>query len=259
MDVFLFLLGVYGSTWALCLTLRSAAAAGSVQAVYTFFFGTVWAPTAIALLLALTFGGRRSGTDLLRRLFRAPRSAGWFAAAAVVPFVTISLAVLAARAQGHIAPRPELSSWPLIIGLQVATGATGEELGWRGFLVPRLTQRVGFTTASVLGGLLWSGWHIAGTVFPGAAVQATPLIPFLTFVALFGIFLAFLFARTGHLLAPIVAHLSLNLTLALAGVPLDSRLFWLVVVLATATVVGVVALRAWPADLALEPAATARS
>jgi len=259
MDVFLFLLGVYGSTWALCLTLRSAAAAGSMQAVYTFFFGTVWAPTAVALLLALTFGGGRACTDLLRRLFRAPRGAGWFAAAALVPFVTISLAVLAARAQGHVAPRPDFSSWPLIIALQVATGATGEELGWRGFLVPRLTERMGFTTASVLGGLLWSGWHVAGTLFPGAAIQATPLIPFLAFVALFGIFLAFLFARTGHLLTPILAHLSLNVTLALEGVPLDSLLFWLVVVLTTAAVVGVAALRAWPADIAPERAATARS
>ena len=259
MDVILFLVGVYGSTWALCLTLRSAAASGSVGAIYAFFFGTVWAPTALALLLAFTFGGRESFANLLQRLFRRPGSAGWFAVAAAVPFVTISIAILAARAQGQVAPRPDVSSWPLIVGLQVATGATGEELGWRGFLIPRLTERLGFTTASVIGGLLWSGWHLAGTVFPGAAVQATPLIPFLMFVALFGIFLAFVFARTGHVLAPILAHLSFNVTLALVGAPFASRLFWWVVVLATATAVGVAALSAWPANIALEPAATMRS
>jgi hypothetical protein len=81
--VFLFLLGVYSTTWALNLTLRTAAAAGSAQAVFTFLFGTVWAPTAVALVVASIVGGRVSCAQLLRRLFHAPRSARWFAAAAM--------------------------------------------------------------------------------------------------------------------------------------------------------------------------------
>ncbi|RMB12711.1 CPBP family intramembrane glutamic endopeptidase [Eilatimonas milleporae] len=38
--------------------------------------------------------------------------------------------------------------------------ALGEEIGWRGFLVPHLMQRVGFAHASVLSGLVWAAWHI---------------------------------------------------------------------------------------------------
>jgi membrane protease YdiL (CAAX protease family) len=237
-SVVLFLLGVYGTTWTLCLTLRAAAGAGSSGAVYAFFFGTVWAPTVLAILLAALIGGRRDIADLVSRALTVPRRAAWLAVAAAVPFVIISLAVLAARARGDVAAPPPLSAWPLIVGLQVATGATGEELGWRAFLLPRLSQRFGFTRGASLSAALWSGWHVAGAYFPGTALQVAPIVPF-----------------TGHVLASILAHLSLNVTLALVGVSFASALFWWVAVLATAAVVGLLAFRAWPANTALQPTA----
>ena len=43
-----------------------------------------------------------------------------------------------------------------LIGL---LSATGEEIGWRGFLVPRMHRLVGFTGASLLVGLIWAAWH----------------------------------------------------------------------------------------------------
>jgi hypothetical protein len=47
------------------------------------------------------------------------------------------------------------------------------------------------------------------------------------FVALFGVFLAFVFNRTGEsVLATNVAHLSLNVTTGIGGVDLSSIVFW---------------------------------
>jgi uncharacterized protein len=37
--------------------------------------------------------------------------------------------------------------------------AAGEEIGWRGFLVPRMHALVGFTGTSLLVGLIWAAWH----------------------------------------------------------------------------------------------------
>ena len=37
--------------------------------------------------------------------------------------------------------------------------SAGEEIGWRGFLVPRMHALVGFTGTSLLVGLLWAAWH----------------------------------------------------------------------------------------------------
>lgn len=38
-------------------------------------------------------------------------------------------------------------------------GVLGEEVGWRGLLVPALAKNLGFTQVSLVSGLLWSMWH----------------------------------------------------------------------------------------------------
>jgi membrane protease YdiL (CAAX protease family) len=38
-------------------------------------------------------------------------------------------------------------------------GAAGEEIGWRGFLVPRMSALLGFTKSSLVIGLIWAAWH----------------------------------------------------------------------------------------------------
>jgi membrane protease YdiL (CAAX protease family) len=46
--------------------------------------------------------------------------------------------------------------------LVVAVGsfaALGEEIGWRGLLVPELAKRVGFTGTALVSGVLWAAWH----------------------------------------------------------------------------------------------------
>jgi membrane protease YdiL (CAAX protease family) len=35
----------------------------------------------------------------------------------------------------------------------------GEEIGWRGFLVPELARQKGFAAAAILSGLIWALWH----------------------------------------------------------------------------------------------------
>jgi CAAX protease family protein len=241
--VLVFLVGVYGTTWVLSLLLRAPAGAGSSAAILTFFFGTVWAPTIIALLV-VQFVERKPCTEFLRERFPKPRPGGWFAAAVVVPALTIIVAMFISRALGHAASFTALSSWPSIIAFRIATGATGEELGWRGFLVSRLASRFGFATAALASGVLWSAWHLAGVVFPGSGLDVVPLAPFLLFAALFGIFLAFVFTRTGgNVLATMLAHLSLNVTLAAGGTPLDSRPFWWILVLGIAVSIGIAALK----------------
>lgn len=46
----------------------------------------------------------------------------------------------------------------LLIGFLIATltGALGEELGWRGFLLPQLQQRFGALTSSLGVGVIWA-------------------------------------------------------------------------------------------------------
>ncbi|HEX4951801.1 MAG TPA: type II CAAX endopeptidase family protein [Thermoanaerobaculia bacterium] len=51
---------------------------------------------------------------------------------------------------------------PLAAVASAALGAgstLGEELGWRGLLVPRLLETAGFTRTSVITGVVWAVWH----------------------------------------------------------------------------------------------------
>lgn len=43
--------------------------------------------------------------------------------------------------------------------------ALGEEIGWRGFLLPRLARRMGFTRGALLTGLIWTAWHLPLLIF----------------------------------------------------------------------------------------------
>lgn len=45
-------------------------------------------------------------------------------------------------------------------------GPLGEELGWRGFMLPRLLQHHGDLVSSVILGLVWAFWHLPGFLFP---------------------------------------------------------------------------------------------
>lgn len=48
--------------------------------------------------------------------------------------------------------------------LNVAT-ALGEEIGWRGFLVPELAKQMSFTKVSLLSGIIWTFWHVPLLLF----------------------------------------------------------------------------------------------
>ena len=43
--------------------------------------------------------------------------------------------------------------------LSGVAAATGEEIGWRGFLVPELAKVLPFTGVALVSGLIWVSWH----------------------------------------------------------------------------------------------------
>lgn len=44
--------------------------------------------------------------------------------------------------------------------INVMTGTLGEEYGWRGYLLPRLTESVGKTKATIIVGIVWAMFHV---------------------------------------------------------------------------------------------------
>jgi membrane protease YdiL (CAAX protease family) len=58
--------------------------------------------------------------------------------------------------------RLTLSFIPLFFGVLGASclAALGEELGWRGLLVPELSRRMGYTKVALVSGVIWLLWHL---------------------------------------------------------------------------------------------------
>jgi membrane protease YdiL (CAAX protease family) len=55
---------------------------------------------------------------------------------------------------------------PMFI-LFIITAGLGEELGWTGFLTPRLQARYSALVSSLIRGVLWGFWHIPLFIFSG--------------------------------------------------------------------------------------------
>lgn len=49
--------------------------------------------------------------------------------------------------------------------IRTMSSALGEEIGWRGFLVPELYKSQGFTKTSLITGLIWAMWHLPILLF----------------------------------------------------------------------------------------------
>ena len=80
------------------------------------------------------------------------------------------MAAIAVKLGWHpTGPAVFISCYLLLLGTtQLITSvahALGEEIGWRGFLAPRLVARFGFTVGNVLVGLIWGLWHVPLLLF----------------------------------------------------------------------------------------------
>jgi membrane protease YdiL (CAAX protease family) len=98
--------------------------------------------------------------------------------------------------------------------------AVGEELGWRGFLLPRLMGS-GCTQwqALLLSGAIWGLWH-APVIVQGHNYPDHPYLGVLwmtVFCTLLGVVFGWLQLSSGSVWAPTIAHGALN---AIAGLPL---------------------------------------
>ncbi|UCC50697.1 MAG: CPBP family intramembrane metalloprotease [Anaerolineaceae bacterium] len=51
--------------------------------------------------------------------------------------------------------------------LQARLPALGEEIGWRGFMVPQLAKLTSFNKTALIGGVIWGIWHVPIIIFGG--------------------------------------------------------------------------------------------
>jgi membrane protease YdiL (CAAX protease family) len=106
-------------------------------------------PMVSALLVTTLGGGSEGVRELLSRVFRWRVGLGWWVLAVAGPAIVFLLAAVISRIL-----------FPYWVANIIFFGF-GEEVGWRGFALPRLqTGRRSALLAALILSLLWAGWHI---------------------------------------------------------------------------------------------------
>jgi membrane protease YdiL (CAAX protease family) len=92
--------------------------------------------------------------------------------------------------------------------------ALGEEIGWRGFLVPQLAKTNSFTATAFISGIIWSLWHYPILIFADYN-SGTPTWYALTCFTVMVVSISFVFTwlrlKSGSLWTGVLLHASHNL------------------------------------------------
>ena len=229
---FLLLVVALSLPFYLLLNLAGGAGAG----MRLFVTGLMWCPALAALIVLRRQADRTSALGLLTC---GTRDLAW---AYLIPFAYgIGIYTLAwCFGLGRFAPEQYLAmneraiglvAWPdaarigVLLLLQVSAGfmlslatALGEEIGWRGFLAPRLVDRFGFVGGSFAVGVIWAAWHVP-VLFLMNYYAETPrwfaVICFTTSMVGMSFVYSWLRLRSGSVWPAAVLHASHNATFTL--------------------------------------------
>ncbi len=176
-------------------------------------------PSISGLLFTYICDGRQGLRDLKGRLLNWKVGARWYAAAILTAPVLV-LALLFMLSIIKPAFIPGIFSSPdktMLVVLGILGGlAAGicEELGWTGFVVPRMRKQYGLIATGVIVGLLWGLWHLP--LFlpgdPSGEVPSTLYLAIILFSQLpaYRVLMVWLYDKTSSLFLTILMHMSLT-------------------------------------------------
>lgn len=187
----------------------------------------LFGPAAAAVVVTAVTGGRARVRELLGGVVRWRVRPRWYVYALGVP------GALALAAAGltwlPTSPQPARLGRLSVLDLVVFVLVVGEELGWRGYALPRLLQRRSPLTASVVLGVVWGLWHLPAFLVAGTPQHGLPFPAFVLLTIEYSVLLTWLCLHAGgSVLIATLCHGSINLFqgLCLGGVDGGTRL-WL--------------------------------
>jgi len=184
-------------------------------------------PALAALIVSAVADGRSGIRELLGKLEIVKVNGVWYGIAILGPPLLFLAALGLGAALGinvDLSPPPIRSQvkgeianpWFLILPAYVYLLITllGEELGWRGYALPRLLQTQSEFTASLILGFFWGIWHLPMAWAPSlqAGITHLPLGWFLLDILAMSFIYTWMFVNTrGSLLLALLLHASNNL------------------------------------------------
>jgi membrane protease YdiL (CAAX protease family) len=184
------------------------------------FYVVAYAPTLSALILAAVLGGGAGVKALLATLVR-PFAVIWLIVAIIlIPAIALVLIFglpIFGYTQWLVTIEDIFVSVPVVLfgswQFFKNTGPLGEELGWRGYALPRLLQKCNALSASLLLGFVWTLWHVPAFFLDGVMGQSfSGFLWWALDTLAFTILITWLYLRANRnvLVAGLVPHFIIN-------------------------------------------------
>jgi uncharacterized protein len=201
-----------------------------------FGLPALFGPALAAIIVIAVVDGRPGLRDLLGRMVRWRVGARWYAVALGLPMV---LALTAAGLNLLLGAQTSVNFGGLsVLNFVVFALIVGEELGWRGYALPRLLAERSALAASLILGALWGVWHLPTFFVPGAPQYGLPFSAFVLLTMAYSVVMGWVYVHArGSVLIASLLHGAINLSQGffLGGVD-PAKEYWLL-----AAVYGVVA------------------
>jgi CAAX protease family protein len=190
-------------------------------------FPALFGPALSAVIVAAVTDGGPGLKDLLGRLVRWRVGARWYAVALGLPLL---LALTAWGLNLLLGAQTSVNFGGLsILNFVVFVLIVGEELGWRGYALPRLLAERSALAASLILGALWGAWHLPTFFVLGAPQYGLPFSAFLLLTVAYSVVIGWVFVQArGSVLIASLMHGAINLSQGffLGGVD-PAREYWL--------------------------------
>ena len=186
-----------------------------------------YGPALAAIIVVSLAYGWQGLRELFGKLLRWRVGIQWYLIALFLPaFVTV-LAITLNSWTGGVSPDFAAAAFPfgpietplwqkiLILLLIFILGfdGLGEEIGWRGFALPKLLERYSALISSLILGALWAIWHFPYALTKGTFLSEVPLHWFFINLLAVSVIYTWIFINTnGSLLLPLLFHAAGNTT-----------------------------------------------
>lgn len=179
------------------------------------FLLAIFMPALVAIWLTGTTQAEAGLKALFARVVEWRVGLQWYVfAAAYMLAIRLAAAAIQRLATGTW---PQFHfDWMIVVGGTIISmpAIAGEEIGWRGFALPRLGTKYGYGAGSAILGALWALWHLpVFFMLPGNGNYGQSFPLFFIGVVPLSIAMGWLFVHTkGSILLAILMHSAVNNT-----------------------------------------------
>ncbi len=192
----------------------NSSTASVITGISTLLVG--FGPLFAAMIVIKVNGG--SIRLWFRRIFLWKVKFHWYLTALVVPvLVFLASGELYSLMGGEVAERFDFNLLAVLIPLflwNTFLGGGQEELGWRGFALPKLQEKYTALTASIILGFMHALWHLPMVFIPGTYQASSSFLFYVLSVIGIAVVCTWLYNNTGSVL-PVMIYHGMNNTLPL--------------------------------------------